>query len=179
MNKYRLSKNFTIGHTAGFSLLEMVVYSALLGIVAVLLMHSLFAGVRAWTDMRLSHDMNRSALSVFDRMAFEIRASYDIYTPASVLGSSPGRLSLLKENDAGVNSTAEFYIATSSVRIKENGADAGPLTPDNATVNSFIVRPITTTHSKGVKIELSMTVTRGALSRTRTFYNTFVLRGSY
>lgn len=179
MNGNYVTKKLRIGYLGGFSLLEMVVYSALLGIASVLLMHSLFVGARAWTDMRLAHDMNRATLSVFDRMAYEIRGSYDIDISASVLNSTPGRLSLLKEDDAGVNSTVEFYVATSSVRIKENGVDAGPLTLGNVTVDSFIVRPITTTNSKGVKIELQMTVTRGTLSRTRTLYDTIVLRGSY
>lgn len=157
----------------------MVIYVGVVAIISVLAMQSLFVMIRAFTNIRVMQDLNKSATTAIERMAFEIRSAYDVDTGNSTLGSSPGVLALLTKDSSGSNTTAGFSVVSDTLRVSEAGSDAGALTAPNITVDSLIFNAITTTNSEAVRIQIQLSATRGNTTETKTFYDTIILRGSY
>lgn len=176
---YRNIQNNLSGQKRGFSLLELLVYIGVLAFISVTVISSLFVTIRAFSDIRVSRDIHNAAVVSFGRMSYEIRTAYNIDIGASTFGSSPGVLSLYTTDISETNTIVEFSVATSSILIKEAGVEAGLLTPPNITVDSLIFELIDTTNSQAVKIDLTLTGTRGNITKTKRFYNTIILRGSY
>lgn len=165
--------------TKGFTLIEMVVYVAVLGALAVLAINSLLIMTGTYANLRASRDLNTSATAVLERMTREIRSAYAV-DAGSVLNVHPSDLILDTKDASGNSTTVEFYLDTDNlIKVKEGGVARGPLMASSASVSNFVARSISGANSKAVKIELTMTATRGTKLKTRNFYTTVVLRGSY
>lgn len=171
--------NFPQKMQRGFTLVEMVVYAAILGIIAVLSISSMFAMTRAFTDLRVSRDLNSSATALFERLTRDIRGAYDIDAAQSTFGTHPGQLMLNTKDSGGVNTTVEYYVTGNRVYIREGGVDQGSIMTTGTTVSSFIVRQLSNINTKAVKVEATISASRGDITKTRNFYTTVVLRGSY
>ena len=163
----------------GFTLIEMIVYVVILGIIAVLAVNSAFEMTKAYVNLRVSRDMNASATAVLERITREIRGAYDIDAAQSTFGANPGRLMLNTKDALGADTTVEFYIENGLIKVKEGGVAKGALMTSSTQASSFIVRSLSNANSKAIKIDLTVAATRGNVSKTRNFYNTIVLRGSY
>lgn len=168
-------------HTArGFTLVEMVIYTAFLAILVVLAINSLLAVSKAFSYLRVSRNVNTSAEATFERISRETRNAYDVDLIQTTQGTNPGRLTLKTKDALGANTTIEFYVdANSRLAVREGGVDAGVLMAKNTTVNNFVVNVITTTNSLGVKIDLSITGSRGAVTESKNFHDTVILRRTY
>ena len=171
--------NFPQKMQGGFTLVEMVVYSAILGVIAVLATNSTIVMTRAFTDLRVSRDLNSSATALFERMTRDVRGAYDIDAAQSTLGTNPGRLMLNTKDAAGTNTTIEFYVTGNRVSIREGGIDQGAIMTSSTSVTNFVVRELTSTNTKAVKVEATISATRGGVTKTRNFNTTVVLRGTY
>ncbi|OHA81860.1 MAG: hypothetical protein A2675_01790 [Candidatus Yonathbacteria bacterium RIFCSPHIGHO2_01_FULL_51_10] len=171
--------NSSIFSRRGFSLIEMVVYIALLAILTVLAVNMTLSMTRAFADLRVSRDLNSSATALFERITRDIRGAYDVDAAGSVLGTNPGELLLNTKDAGGTNMTVEYFVSSGAVHIKENGLDLGPITSASTQTGSFVVREIIGANSKAVKVEVTLSATRGDITKQRNFYTTVVLRGTY
>lgn len=168
------------GTTKGFTLVEMVIYTAFLAVLAVLAIESLMAVSKAFSYLRVSRNVNTSAEATFERVSREARNAYDVDLTQTTQGTSPGRLTLKTKDSLGANTTIEFYVdADNRLAVREGGVDAGVLMAKNTTINNFTVNVITTTNSLGVKIDLGITGSRGEVTESKNFYNTVILRRTY
>ncbi len=165
-------------HTKGFTLIEMVVYAAVLGILSVLAINATLIMTQAYASLRASRDLNASATAVLERMTREIRTATGV-DPSSVTGTNPSDLVLNTKDAGGAATTVEFYVQNGLINVKEGGVAKGALMTSSTQASNFVVRTMSGTNSKAVKIELTITATRGTKSKTRNFYNTIVLRGTY
>lgn len=162
----------------GFTLIEMVVYAAVLGVLSVVAINATLTMTQAYASLRASRDLNVSATTVLERMAREIRDASAI-DATSVLGVNPSDLVLNTKDASGAATTIEFYVQNGLINVKEGGVAQGSLMTSSTQVGNFVVRTMSGTNSKAVKIDLTMTAMRGTKSKTRNFYDTVVLRGSY
>ncbi|MBI5816966.1 MAG: type II secretion system protein [Candidatus Yonathbacteria bacterium] len=162
----------------GFTLIEMVVYAAVLGVLTVVAINSMLIMTQAYASLRASRDLNASATAVLERMTREIRTATGI-DPSSVTGTNPSDLVLNTKDAGGAATTVEFYVQNGLINVKEGGVAKGALMTSSTQATNFVVRTMSGTNSKAVKIELTITATRGTKSKTRNFYNTVVLRGTY
>lgn len=180
--RFSPNSKFYIPNSApkGFTLVEMIVYAAVLGIIAVLSINSMLAMTRAFTDLRVSRDLNSSATALFERITRDIRGAYDIDAAQSTFGVHPGRLMLDTKDSSGANNTTiEYYVTGNRVNIREGGVDQGSIMTTGTSVTSFVVRQLTSTNTKAVKVEATISATRANITKTRNFYTTVVLRGTY
>ena len=171
--------NSSIFSRRGFSLIEMVVYIALLAILTVLAVNMTLSMTRAFADLRVSRDINSSATTLFERITRDIRGAYDVDVAGSVLGTNPGDLLLDTKDSSGTNMTVEYFVSNGSVHIKENGVDQEAIMSASTQAVSFVVREAVSTNSKAVKVEVTLSATRGDITKQRNFYTTVVLRGTY
>lgn len=163
----------------GFTLIELIVYVALLAVVTVLAIQSTMTMTRAFADLRVSRDLNSSATALLERISRDARSAESINAAQSTLGTNPGVLMLNTTDTGGTATTIEYYVEGGLVKIRENGVAQGAIMGSHTTIDNFVVRQLTNTNTEAVRVEATITATRGDITKTRNFYTTIVLRGSY
>ena len=151
----------------GFSLIEMIIYVAIMSATMILVVNVCLTLSRSYSSFRNTKDI-QSALSVgLETMVKEIRGAESIDTAGSEL-----KLNTVY-NDA--SSTIRFYLTNSRLMMDRDDVFQGPLTPQNVSVTNLIFHQLNATTSQAVKID--MTIKAGI--KEENFYDTVVLRGSY
>lgn len=157
---------------------ELIIYMALLVALTVIIVTML---------VRISHSKDRlvaaqrlanSSLISLDRMTREIRSASSVNTGSSILGSSPGKLVLNNVDDTGAAHTVEFSIASSTLRIKEDNVDKGPLTESGVSVTSLTFDRSASSTDLAVRIRMTLESGTSTAYKTENFYTTVILRQS-
>jgi type II secretory pathway pseudopilin PulG len=167
--KEKLKKN-------GFSLVETLIYVAILAVISTVIINMLLSFTSTYKTVVALRVAEHSAIDAMERMTREIRSSNSVDTGNSTLGISPGVLTLQTYSGA-LSTTTKFYVSSGVLKMDVNGAYFGPLTLSNATVNSLVFRLLDNGFSQAVKIDLSITGTVGAVTKTKTYHSTVILRG--
>ncbi len=160
----------------GFTLIEILIYTAILAIIFILVVNSLSIVIKAFNQGRVAIKINNSAETAMERMTREIRFAYGV-DAASTLDHL-----VLNSYVLGTETptTVEFYIDSGKLMIKEGVSPAGQLTSSDLSVTNLGFRQITTSSmSKAVKIEMTIEDSSGNYQKTEDFYNTIILRRSY
>lgn len=163
----------------GFTLIEMIIYVAILGIISVLTISAVLTLLGVFSEVRVSRDVSNAATVSLERIIREVRFADSIDVGASTFDLSPGRLTLNTKDSSGANTTIEFFVSGNMLRVKESGVDSGALIGQNVTTDNLIFRSVPGINSNAIRAELTLTATRGNSQKTRTFYSTAVLRGGY
>lgn len=163
----------------GVSLVEMLVYIALLTSVTTLVVNGLVTMSRSYTDLRLSKNITTSATTALSRMVYEIRQAQSIDAGQSTFVTSPGQLTLNTTPASGVPTTVRFYVQNSILRVMTGGVDEGQITLSGATVSNLTFTRVQNSISQAIKISLTLQSTVGSKTKTETFYTTAVLRNIY
>ncbi len=160
----------------GFTIIEIIIYTAIIAIIFVLVVNSLTVVIKAFNQGRVIIKINNSAETAIERMTREIRFAYDI-DASSTLGHL-----ILNTYVLGTETptTVEFYIDSGKLMIKEGVLPADQLTSSDLTVTNLVFRQINASSvSRAVKIEMTMQGFFGNYQKTENFYNTTILRKSY
>ena len=165
---------FTRPKQKGMTVVETVVYIAIIAFLFFMVAETLTTIARTYRATAVTRSLSSSGLNALDRMSRDIRNASSVDQVQSVLDINPGKLVLL--NGATVT---EFYIDNSMINIRENAVSKGSITLESTTVTNLVFRLITTPKSSAVKIEMTLESGTGANFRTANFYNTVVLRNSY
>jgi Tfp pilus assembly protein PilW len=163
----------------GIALVEFVVYASLLIVLTVSIVTALITLSTTFRTIKSVANIESATGVALERMAREIRDASSVDTAQSTLGSSPGVLFLNTTDNDGNPTTVQFFTSGQSIRIKENGIDSGPLTDSSVRVTRLIFRHITTAQSHAVKIEMTVESGKDKSYRSKAFYTTVVMRGSY
>lgn len=169
-------KSFT---KRGFSLVEMLIYIFILTIILAVVTNSIYSLSKSYRSIRSADTLESSAMSSLDRIVREIHDATSVDSTLSTLGTSPGVLMLNTTDDLGATTTVKFSVSSQAIRVAEAGVDVGPLTDSSTRVTSLIFRLITTSQSKAVKVEMTIESGTSTSYKTKNFYSTAVLRGSY
>ncbi len=163
----------------GFSLIEMTIYVFFVGTFSVLALNGVFQAIEVFADFRMTRNLNSTAEVILDRVTREVRQAYDVDQAESSFSAHPGKLTLKTIDPSDVDTTVEFYIDSGSVKIKEGGVEQGLLGSSDVAVDIFVFDFISNANAKAIKTRLQLTAQRGSLQKTKTFYATTILRGSY
>jgi len=162
----------------GFTLIETIIYIAAFSMLSLAAMQATIVIMKSFYTLRLNQSVNVSATVALERMSREIRNAYDVDTLNSIFSTNPGRLVLMTKDDLGANTTVDFYVSGSNLSMRVGGVENGSLLTKMVTVPNLIFRPITTTNSKAVKVEMTLHDSRATSTQSTNFYDTIVLRGS-
>ena len=160
----------------GFSLIEMVVYIAILVLMLTVVIQVIFSVVRANRVVQAGRNIERSALSSLERMSREVHQAGTIDTSESVFGSALGVLSLDGEDIDGNSRAVKFSLSSGQVRLLENGADVGALSVASATVSSLIFTRFYGTSTEGVRIQMTIESGTSTAYRAETFHTSALIR---
>lgn len=159
----------------GLSLIEVMVYVAVIGLILIAVVNLLLSFSSATAKIKNTRTVSLSAQTAFDAMLRETRVAKRIVFTDSVFNVSPG---ILKVEGVGGLSTTTFSVVNNRIQMVQGGPSVF-LTDARVKVDSLIFRSATTSVSELVKIELQLSTGSGSLYTSKSFYTSAVLRGSY
>jgi type II secretory pathway pseudopilin PulG len=163
----------------GFTLIEMVIYSALLAMISILTINAVLAMSRAADSFRGSRNIGLAADSGIERMVRDLRSATLINDAGSTFGANPGVLNMdIVDPDTSASSTVQFYLSGTAL-VRRLGGAVQILTASTTEVTSLVFRKLTTAKSQAIRMEMTLRSGRGVSQKTENFYDTVVLRGSY
>ena len=163
----------------GFSLIEVIIYVALLLILFVVITATLLAITRTSKELAAWQSLQNEGVSIMDRLAREVRAA-DSLDAGGVFGSNPGKLVLLTSGLSGgsAGSTAMGVDANDNLYVKVGAAATSTLS-NRTEVRSLIFRQISSGSVDAVRVELVLGTKPGLVDKTMNLYNTIIIRSSY
>ncbi len=162
----------------GYSLVETVVYAALMALLVGIISYVITVIYRANAIVKSTRDVENSAIAATDRMMREIRAASSVDLANSSFGVDDGELTLIIPSGAGTR-TARFYVENLKVMVDDNGTVTGPLTLATSQATSLRFNYLVASTSEAVKFELVLVGPPSAPGISEKLYGTAVLRGSY
>ena len=163
----------------GYSMVEMLVYLALLTIITIAIVNAIVLMAQNYRNVKAYRSIESSAISAIGRMEREIRNATSVNGAQTTYNSSPGSLMLNTTDVNGTAITLRFYLSNSKVMMDRNGSSLGQLTSSDSIVSSLIFRSISTTTTSAVKIELTIQSGSTTSYVTKNFYDTAIMRGTY
>ena len=136
---------------AGFSLVEMLFYIAILALSLVAVMQTLLVVTRSYGVLRNAQHIEEETALSLERMLREIRDANDIADAGSTFGTHPGVLALKTTDAIGTARTVEFSLAAGKLSLKENGVVTGFLTSMSTTISNLVFRKITRHAEKALR----------------------------
>lgn len=166
---------------AGFTLIEAVVYIAIFSIVFVFALNTVFTAIKSYNNFKVVKNLRSEAEFVLERWEREARLASGVSEAESVFGVSPGKIYLNSTDiSSGAPKTAEFFLSGNSLVLRENGGAEKFLTSSSTSITSLVFRQISNAStSKAVKIEMTVSASKGGITKQENFYATAVLRNSY
>ncbi len=166
---------------SGYSLIEVVIYAALLGALAVFVANTMIISFKAFNQGRVNRRIVIDAETALERIVRESRMASSVDEVQSVLGSDSSNLALNSQvsPDDPTIIVKKFFISGGRLAFQEGAGDPRFLTAPNTTVSSFFVSKADSVHSQAVKISLLLESGSGSSNTSRYFYTTGVLRGGY
>ena len=162
-------------HKKAFSLIELIIYVAVLSFMAVMVVESLAFLMRSYNSLKASEEINRNAIAVLERSVREIQQASGVDTTASVFDIHPGTLVLTTPTDPITISASD-----GTVYIQEGSGPLSALTQEGVVVDSLIFSHYEgTTTAEAVQVGLVLTATRNKATKTAEFHSAAVPRGSY
>lgn len=160
----------------GVSLLETVIYVAILASMLVMVVNTLLALNASFVGIRLSKEMNVSAHAALERISSEVKKAKQVDQAASVFNANPSLLALSTTDDNDNPITIRFSVSNGALRVTSNGVDLGALTGEGITVSNFTIGFINTGRSNAVTVTLELSGARGKTAISNIFRMAAVTR---
>lgn len=156
----------------GFSMIETVIYIAIFGMVLIFIVSSIIYVGKAYSVLKAERTLASSASAALDRVTRETRDADLIDLGGSTFGTSPGALTLQPDS-------TYFFVEGGVLKVQEGASVPGALTSAEVQVSELIFERIVTAQSEGLRISLELEMPVEGVMRSKRFYSTAVLRGSY
>jgi prepilin-type N-terminal cleavage/methylation domain-containing protein len=159
---------------SGFSLVEMLVYIALLVVITAAAVSTLLQFSEAFMVYRTEKALSRQLGAVVERIQYDIRNSVAVNAVGSTLDVSPGTLALDR-----IGSSVTYTLSAGTVTVVHDAAPAVPITGGVVTVDALSFSQFNSGTTELVQFEVTATAAIGDYSKTETYQTSALLRGSY
>lgn len=157
-------------HTAGFSLVEMIVYIAVLLVISVASIQSMLSLDTLIKQYSAERQLTRSAITALERFIYDAR---DAETVFSVTSGQYGDITFTIDGQQ-----VSYATSGDALHVSVAGVDQGPLTLSGVVVDTVAFYAYDDV-SEFARVELQLTSTVGEYSLTRTYRAGATLRESY
>ncbi|MDD2753238.1 MAG: type II secretion system protein [Candidatus Portnoybacteria bacterium] len=148
------------GITAGFTLIEMLVYIALVTIIVSVIVAFSFWMIQISAKAKVNSEVLANARRAMEIMTYEIRKSKSVYAPTSVFDKNPGQLGLQQTAAAGSEETttfADFFICNQALCLKREKTPPIALTGSSVRVTNFLFnRRLNSLNAESIRITLKV-----------------------
>jgi len=159
-----------------FSLVEMMIYIAILSLVIAALITTANSVINTYGKMKAYEEIAHTGTVALERITREVRRARSVDFFSSVLGVHPGRLVMLTQDWSGNTSTAIVSLSSGRILV-QNGGSASPVSTSGVTINNLVFTQYTTPNSEGVLIEFTVEKTGGGTTLSKQFRTFTVLDG--
>lgn len=165
----------------GFTIIEMVVYIALVSILLTVLFNVISFTFKSNNRLVAWSKVNSDTHSAIDRMTYEITNSQYIYLPTSNFSTTPdGQLSIVTEVNLSTNEQKayiDFYLENGTIFLKKDGQSPVALTSADVSVSSLEFFYHKNGVRESVTIDLTINSAKSDMSDVSTHtINTIALR---
>ena len=160
----------------GYSLIEMIIYVALLSAISLLVVSTIVSFTKSYRTLVALRVLDHSAISAMERMTRDIRGATNIDISQSVFGLTNGVLTIVTTSN-GIGTTTKFYLDNGAVKIDVNGIYFGPLTPSNASITALAFTKLDSGIGNAVKIDMTVSATVGFVTKIKIYHSTVILKG--
>ncbi len=185
MKRFVKNKNI-FDNKKGFTLVEMIIYIALVGIISVILFGILLFIIRVNNKIIALSRVNSNAYSTMERMTYEIINSQYIYIPTSNFVnynpdlSAGNQLSLATEIDSLANEEInyiDFYLENDALFIKEEGSVPIALNSSDVQITKLEFSYFKNDQRESVQVNMTIKANNSSLSDSEVnLINTVTLR---
>ncbi len=164
--------------TRGFTMVEMLVYLALMTIITLTVVQSLIVVLKSNRTSFAEVNLRNAGYSAMEGILREIYSSESIDLPTN----SGSLLQMVQNNSATV---VRFSTSSTGVLNLYEGSSSstavfiGPLTSKGITVKSLTFTKTNTGKSLAIRIQMRLETTVNGITKSEWFYGTGILRGSY
>ena len=169
-------RGFTLSKVEGFSILEMLIYIAILALMLSVIMNIIVSALRSERIIKALRNVENSATVGMERLVIEMRQAESVNVSLSILGSNPGKLVLKGTDGSGNPRTVEFYLSLGRLLLKENGVDVGALSQSDARVSNLVFHLFSGPNSEGIRTEMTIESGTSTHYRSKKFYSSVILR---
>lgn len=166
-----------------FSLIEVMIYSALLAVVVLVLSQLTLNALTSYRTAKIREDLIISSSRVLENFLRESRSASKVYLPTSVLDNDLGELSLktsfqpLNKNEP--ETYVDIYSASGQIWIKREGESPQPLTGSGLIATQFkLLRSENGHQREGLRLYVTLQ-SRVKPEATLSFTTFAFLRGGY
>lgn len=169
----------------GFTLIELIVYVAILGLISIFIADNLSQIVFAFNKARAEREVINNARISIETITKEIQEASLVYAPSSVFNSTTSQISLLTTNSPSAGHSegyADIYTDNGRLYLKKEGSSALAITSNRVTVTQFRAEHIIQAlNREDIKIILTViyNTTSAKLASSATFNASVALRGAY
>lgn len=157
-------KNRRMKTDSGFTLVEMLVYIAILITLVSVIVIFAFWTIQAGSKIKTNYELADNARRAMDILTYEIKKSRSVYSSTSIFDANPGQLSL----EQTASSTAEtltyvdFFKCGDRLCLKREGSEAIAITGNQVKITNLIFSqllnsPATPSIQITLKVESSAT----------------------
>ena len=165
-----MKQHFLFFKQKGFSLIEMLIYVALISVMFLLIIKTILSFTGSYRQLAANRALEHTAINVLERMTRDIRSASDV----SVSG---GALTVTQTSN-NISTTTQFYLQSGVVKIDVNGTYYGPLSISSAPVTNLTFTVISSSGPKAVKIDMTAQGISGTVTRVKTFHTTIIAKES-
>lgn len=158
----------------GFSLIEMLVYIALLVLLSGAVIVSIFSLSDVFQRNTHERELADAAVHTLERISREARKAGGFNLGGSQLNVPLGSVALVDGS-----TTTIFSVTNGRMEVSVNGAPEEVLTPEHIVVDNVVFHRLQSTSTEALRVSLTLSVKEDTASTSMTFLNTAVLRNSY
>lgn len=170
-------------YAQGVTLLEIIIYIALLGMISIFIANFLIQVVHAYQRARAEREVLSNGRLAIETMNKDIMQAAEIYTSTSKFNNNTGQISLIMNTDSLAEHTAQYidyYVDNGRLWARHEGQNAIPITASSVQVTQFRVEQISQKlNREAIKITLTLNFAQTKFATSITLNSTTALRGSY
>lgn len=148
-------KFYTLKKQKAFTLIEILVYVAVLSIIMVAVFSFAIWVIQTNTKIRTMREVRDMAQMAMEQIVSEIREAKTVYAPTSA--SSQLSLETTKYLPSGETATfIEFYLCQTRLCLKKEGQNPVALTSDRVEVKTLFFQRVNSGQTDSVQVELQI-----------------------
>lgn len=163
--------------------MEIIIYIALLGMIAVFIANSLIQIVDVYYRARAEREALSNGRLLLETLNKSIASSQEIYTPTSRFNNDAGQLSLITQVGAPTgHETAyvDYYLDNGRLWMRPDGQIASSLSAASVRINKLrLERIFQGLNREAVKITLVVNSASSKFNASTILNSTTALRGNY
>lgn len=135
---------------SGFTLTEILVYSAMVVLIMVAIITFGLSAIRAGVKIKTNTEVIENARRAIEVVSYEIKKSKSVYAPTSVFGSSPGQLSLEQSADLSSGEASgfvDFFKCQESLCLRRESSNPVLLTSDKVRIANLVFKQLLNSES--------------------------------